>query len=244
LLPVAALTCIVVAAGPVAPVQAALLPAVGSASEVARRELDNSLRKLFVDEQLVLESGLELLSPVETRDQVTSLAEMGLVCASHEVDCLVKFGIVADVSVVLVPVLDEPAMGSFQGEIVVVDVKKKIEVRAVPVLFDKNAPLDSGLSRRVLGLSPRPSSHPPAPVVEVVNAEPFPWGPVLLGTGGALMVLSGAGAVACDLTYVATGVPAETRAAVQPIGAVLWGVTAASFVVAGAAGVLMLTDGP
>ena len=146
-----------------APAPVALLPSVGSAKEDVRRDLDSTLRQALLDEDKV-----DLLSPVETREHVMSLAEMGLVCLPEDVACLVKLGIVAKVDLVLVPVGTASGKSKeLDVEVTVIDVAKSAKVRAVQGHF---APSDTAqaaaLVKKALGAGdvPKPrtatTSHP------------------------------------------------------------------------------------
>ena len=233
------------AAAATAPV--AILPSVGGAKEDARRELDGALRGALNDEDTV-----DLLSPPETRDHVMSLAEMGLVCLPEDVACLVKLGIVANVSLVLVPVAEKGAGDKLEVEIAAIDVTTSQRARAVKA---KVAPTDeravAALIHRALGLPerepppPRPPPHPPEPDKPPPDKPPPdkpppddppagaakapPVGVIVTGVAGALAGLALAGALTCDLIYADTLKVADAatrKNLVQPLGATLWATTA------------------
>ncbi|HEY4223488.1 MAG TPA: hypothetical protein VGO62_19155, partial [Myxococcota bacterium] len=107
-----------------APLSVALLPSVGNAKEDVRRDLDGSLRQALQEEDRI-----DLLSPVETRQHVMSLAELGMVCLPEDIGCLVKLGIDANVSVLLVPSAQKTAGAELDVEIVVIDVAASTRTR-------------------------------------------------------------------------------------------------------------------
>jgi hypothetical protein len=229
-------------AAPAGAAPAAVLTSVGSADEGVRRELDEVIRRA-----LLAEPSLELLSPAETTSQLMSLAEMGLVCLPEDVPCFVKLGIVANVSWVLVPVVDGAA-GAVEVQIDLVDVaagQRARSVRSRLARGDEEAV--AVLVRRALGREAAAEPDPP-PNPAVPTAPPL--GALVAGAGGAVLGLSLAGAVLCDLIYTNTLAVADARTrrdVVQPLGLGLWLTTALGAATVGAGAYLLVNppdDGP
>jgi hypothetical protein len=236
----------------------ALLPAVGPASGDDRHDLDDALRQglLEADE-------IDLLSPVETRQQLMSLAEMGLVCLPEDVPCLVKLGLVSNVVWVLVPVVEKPAGRDIKIHIGVVDVAAAKLLRTVDgsMSLDDSAAL-AALAVGAMGLGPStPSPTGPGDLpgdgarpdegssgangAGAGSTAPAPApGLIVAGIGGMVAGLSLVGATVCDLVYLnVIAADKDTRKNLQPVGAVLWGTTVLALVAVGA-GVYLMAEAP
>ncbi len=148
-----------------APAPVAVLPSVGTASEGVRRDVDSALRGALLD----IES-IDLLSPVETRRHLVSLAEMGLVCLPDDVTCLVKLGLAANVSFVLVPEATPADDDMVDVEIGVIDVSEAQRARTVTAhLSTGDAAAAVSLVHRALGLdAPAPADPAKDPPDRVV----------------------------------------------------------------------------
>lgn len=241
------------------PLPTALLPAVGPASEEERRDLDGALRQALLDA-----NEIDLLSPVETRQQLLSLAEMGLVCLAEDVPCLVKLGLVSNVAWVLVPVMARPAGRTVVVEIGVIDVAAAKRVRTVEgkVSLDDESALEK-LARRAMGLAEAtPPDKPPDPPPDVeappsegegegakekggaaADVAPSP-GVIVAGIGGVVAGVSLVSATVVELVFAnVIQADKDTRRNIQPFGAVLWGTTALGALAVGA-GIYLLTEEP
>jgi hypothetical protein len=241
----------------------ALLPSVGPAGEDDRRDVDTALRRALgsVDD-------LDLLSPVATRDNLMSLAEMGLVCLPEDVPCLVKLGIVADVAWVLVPEVGKPsgtgASRTVEIEIGVIDVAAGKRARAV----DGTVALSDGdavgaLARRAMALPEKPDDKPDdklpddklpddklpddkLPPDDPPDAAAGPSAGVLLaGIGGVVAGVSLVGAIVSDLVFLnVIAADKDTRQNMVPVGAILWGTTAIGAITAGIGAVMLAEEAP
>ena len=236
------------AAAAAPPAAIALLPSVGTAKEEQRRDLDGLLRQALLDDDHV-----ELLSPVETREHLMSLAEMGLVCLPEDVACLVKLGIIANVAVVLVPVGNKAASGKdIDVELSVIDVAASRSLRTVSAHFAADDLAEAkALVAKALVIEPKkikaPDDHNSGPPPATATQKPLPTGVLVTGVSGAVAVLALTGAVTCDLIYsdALKGVDAKTRQnLVQPVGATLWVTTVLAAAGVGAGVYLMATAPP
>jgi hypothetical protein len=256
---VAALLLLLSAAPGAAAQGVALLPSVGPAGEDDRRDVDAALRRALGEVD-----SLDLLSPVATRDNLMSLAEMGLVCLPEDVACLVKLGIVADVAWVLVPEVEKASSTgvdrTIQIEIGVIDVASGKRARIVD---GKVALSDAGamgaLARRAMALQnddkpppddpppddPPPDDPPPDdPPPDEPAAGPSP-GLLLAGIGGVVAGVSLVGAIVSDLVFLnVIAANKETRETMVPVGAVLWGTTVIGAITAGVGAYMLSEEAP
>lgn len=230
----------------------ALLTAVGDAAEEQKREVDAGLR-----EALEGEGDFSLLSAAETREQLSSLADMGLICLPEDTPCFVKLGMAAGVDLVLVPVASEADGKGLTVQVHVVDVAAGGQARLVSaVVRDAGKQAWARLASQALGLMP---ADPPPPAEGEGEGEgegepppaPAAAGPslgvIVTGVGGALTGIGLAGALVCDLIYgdVLHVASAQTRREViQPLGAVMWISSAVGVGVLGSGIALMLTAPP
>ena len=230
----------------------ALLPAVGPAAEDDRRDVDAALRRALADVE-----ELDLLAPMATRDNLMSLAEMGLVCLPEDVPCLVKLGLVSNVVWVLVPVVKKLAGRTIAVEIGVIDVGTAKRARTIEgkVSLDDDVALGN-LARRAMGIVPTSMDTPPDRPPDVTPpaegegegegehaAAPSP-GVILAGVGGIVAGVSLVGVTVVELVYInAIAADKDTRRNIQPLGAVLWGTTVLGAVALGA-GIYLLTEEP
>ena len=227
-----------------------LVTAVGEATDDNKRALDVALRNAVEGE-----AAFTLLSAAETREQLSALADMGLICLPDDTTCFVKLGMAAGVDLVVVP--EAGAAGSKLAiTLRVVDVGDAKELRQVT---DEVPPSDTatlaGLARRALGLEddvkPPPGEgegegegegdQPPPPPPPAAA----PVGLIVTGVGGALAGLALTGAVVCDLIYadVINVADAKSRRELyQPLGAALWITGAVGLGVLGSGVVLMATS--
>lgn len=235
-----------------APAPTAILPVVGPASDDERRDLDGALRQALLEADEI-----DLLSPVETRQHLMSLAEMGLVCLPEDVPCLVKLGLVSSVAWVLVPVVKKPAGRTIAVEIGVIDVGTAKRARTIEgkVSLDDDVALGN-LARRAMGIVPTSTDTPPDRPPDVTppaegegegEGEPVTApspGVILAGIGGIVAGVSLVGVTVVELVYInAIAADKDTRRNIQPLGAVLWGTTVLGAVALGA-GIYLLTEEP
>lgn len=227
----------------------ALLPSVGPAADAARRDIDAGLRKALLQEESV-----DLLAPVETRQHVMSLAELGLVCLPDDIPCLAKLGIVANVAWVLVPVVIALGADTFEVRIDLIDVAASSRARSVKGRVGRDDDrATASLVRRALDLPPR-AEDPDGPADPVdgptdrgaagAASAALPLGVIVAAAGGAVAGLSLVGAVVCDLVYTDALDVADKdtrRDVIQPLGATLWATTLVGAVAAGAGAALILT---
>ena len=206
----------------------ALLSAVGEAGEGQKRGVDLALRGALEKEE-----GLALLSDAETREQLSSLADLGLICLPEDTPCFVKLGMAAGVDLVLVPVVSEGGKG-LNVEVRAVDVATSGEARKVAATLHEGE--KSVLQRLALQALGRIPADPPPPL-----------GVIVTGVGGALTGLGLAGALVCDLIYGNT-IPVASaktrRELIQPLGAAMWISSAIGLGVLGSGVALILTTPP
>ena len=137
----------------------ALLTSVGVGGDADKRDVDTGLRAALLREDTV-----DLLAPVETRQHVNSMAEMGLICLPEDTACLAKLGILANVALVLVPVVDKGKPGKVTVSISVIDVGGAKRVRAVNSELDPTDEAElTALARRAIGIEPKPTTGDPSP---------------------------------------------------------------------------------
>ncbi|MCC7074091.1 MAG: hypothetical protein IT383_22470 [Deltaproteobacteria bacterium] len=226
-----------------------LLTTVGEAPEADRRALDAALRNAVEGEP-----GFTLLSAAETREQLSALADMGLICMPDDATCFVKLGMAAGVDVVVVPVADG-AGGTTALTLRVVDVAAAKELRQAAAELDvADQAAIARLARQGLGLE---GAEKPPPSEGEGEGEgegdkpppPPPGGPpvglIVTGVGGALAGLAITGAVVCDLIYADVIAVADAKARrelYQPLGAALWITSAVGLGVLGSGVVLMATS--
>lgn len=135
----------------------ALLSAVGEAGEGQKRGVDLALRGALEKEE-----GLALLSDAETREQLSSLADLGLICLPEDTPCFVKLGMAAGVDLVLVPVVSEGGKG-LNVEVRAVDVATSGEARKVAAtLHEGEKSVLQRLALQALGRIPADPPPPPA----------------------------------------------------------------------------------
>ena len=224
----------------------ALLSAVGEAGEGQKRGVDLALRGALEKEE-----GLALLSDAETREQLSSLADLGLICLPEDTPCFVKLGMAAGVDLVLVPVVSEGGKG-LNVEVRAVDVATSGEARKVAATLHEGE--KSVLQRLALqALGRIPADPPPPPAEGEGEGEPPPTGGgpplgvIVTGVGGALTGLGLAGALVCDLIYGNT-IPVASaktrRELIQPLGAAMWISSAIGLGVLGSGVALILTTPP
>jgi hypothetical protein len=241
----------------------AMLPSVGSASEDERHALDAALRRTL---ERMDESALQ--PAATTRAHVLSMAEMGVVCIADDVPCLVKFGLLASVSTVLVPVAAR-ARGVKDGraldiEIGVIDVAAGQRVRAVGArLAPSNGSGMDELVRGALGMEsvdpkpkePTPSEEPPPddgrppdPPPPTQPATPGPLataGMTVAGVGGGLAALGVGSGALLELAWagILPVAASSRRDVIQPAGVAVWVGTMIATASAGA-GLLMYALAP
>ena len=232
----------------------ALLSAVGEAGEGQKRGVDLALRGALEKEE-----GLALLSDAETREQLSSLADLGLICLPEDTPCFVKLGMAAGVDLVLVPVVSEGGKG-LNVEVRAVDVATSGEARKVAATLHEGE--KSVLQRLALqALGRIPADHTPPPAEGEAEGEGEcegegeppptgggpPLGVIVTGVGGALTGLGLAGALVCDLIYGNT-IPVASaktrRELIQPLGAAMWISSAIGLGVLGSGVALILTTPP
>ena len=220
------------------PASAAILPAFAPTSD-DDLDLSNLLDKDLLDQALhqalATADDIALVSAKDTRQQLTSLADMGLVCSSDDVQCLVKIGLASSVSWLLVPVVTGTVGRTVAVRIAVVDVGKAVCARTVTgeVALEDQVAI-SALVRRALPRARAADSRTNDPPKDVMvrSNERAPEqsapsaGAMVAGFGVVVAGVSLVSATVVELVF-ANVIPAnvETRTNIKPVGAVLWGTT-------------------
>ncbi len=208
----------------------ALLPCAGAGADADKKAMDETLRQTLKGQ-----SGIELQAAVETRRQLLSAADMNLLCGDNNVPCLVKFGALAGVTLVWVPVLAGTDL-----TVRVIDVDASAQRReAKGNVAQLRSIVDEALGRKPIAFDPpppdtgAPTTSPPPPQgnaatspAAVDGSTPAPSiGIVLAGVSGAVAALGIGGGVTCELLFnkVVGDLDAKTRAnVIRPAGIGLW----------------------